>query len=454
MRRAAWLALTICALAVSIGCSAEGKSQGSATGSDSSTKAGKALFCSKGATLAFDYKKAANVKGTDGKPVGADGASNLVRELGDTGSVCGLDVSAETQKVIDDAHALVLQGKKTDALALIGAETTRVIALPRVGLPRLGTRGMALAATAEVDQKVRDLLGLGGAAQDAGDDGGRQLAEAQAAYAPELEDRLKSADWQDAVKIAAEAEKLGLDDLQERALDKVKSEVKRMADEARKSFDACLATDAQMKKLITLLALAQMTLEGSDPAIQTITSVLSDTAVASTQAHTNELPPECARWSIKVSDVLIFSGDEATWTFTAKWNGTFQVGKTGQVDGSGVGLWTFDGGFCYNGNIVVIKPSSGVMKATIGGEMRDDKQFHLLPDQTATVTAGCTEDPNVQSEVEGLLGSSIAMFEENTGEAAYVIAAQDGAVAHAEASDSGIAYKVDVTLTKRQGSGN
>lgn len=453
MGRAAWLAFAICAAGVLTACSSGGGTQPSASVGNNSVKAGKAPLCAQGTTLPFDYKKAANIKDADGTAIGADGAKSLVGELGDSDSVCGLAVSPETQKVIDDAHALVQQGKKIAALALIDAETTRVIALPTAGTPRHGTRGMALAATPAVDQKVRGLLGLGGAAQDAGDDGGRQLAEAQAAYGPALEERLKSADWQDATRIAAEAEKLGMDDLQKRAQDKVKSEVRKMADEARKSFDACIGTDAQLKKLVTLLALAQMTLDGSDPAIQTIESVLSDTAAAATQTHTNQLPPECARWTIKVSDVLTFSGDEATWTLTAKWNGTFLVGKTGRVEGDGGGLWTFDGGFCNDGHLVVIKPSSGVMKATIGGELKDDKQFHLLPDQTATVTGGCTEDPNVQTEIVGLLGLSVAMFEEKTGEAAYVIAAEDGATAHAEASDSGITYSVTVTLTKRPVSG-
>ena len=188
------------------------------SGSSGSASVTKAPLCAPGTALPFDYKKAAAVKGADGKAVGADGARTLVSDLGDTDSICGVDVSADTQKVIDDAHALVQEGKKADALALINTETARVIALPTVRMFAAGVRELALApATDKADQKARDLLALGGAAQDAGDDGAQQLAQAQAIYGPKLEARLQSADWQEAVKVAAEAQKLGLDDLAKRA---------------------------------------------------------------------------------------------------------------------------------------------------------------------------------------------------------------------------------------------
>jgi hypothetical protein len=459
MGRASWLALAICMAAVITACGGASKPQAAGAGGGSA-KTARAPLCAQGTTLSFDYKKAANVKDANGNAIGADGAKSLVQELGDTDSVCGLDVSPDTQKVIDDAQALVQQGKKTDALALIDAETTRVIALPTVAVLRYGTRGMALAATDKATQKARDLLALGGAAQDAGGAGARQLAEAQAIYGPELEARLQSADWQEAVKIAAEAEKLGLDDLEKRAQARVASEVGKMADDARANFDVCLATDAQVKRIVTLLALAQMTLQDGAAPIQTITGVLNDTAAANILLHTNKLPPDCARWNIKFtySSVLTAPGGSVTWS--GQWTGTFQVGKTGKFDGTAVGAWSTSLWTCLVGSDLLnavgrLEPASGTVKATLSGELKDDK-FHLVPATTLAVTpAGCLlEDMLPDIENPAIFGNGVDLFAQESGEdGTIVIDAKDGAVASREYSEQGADIKVTVTLTKRPAAG-
>lgn len=159
---------------------------------------------------------------------------------------------------------------------------------------------LAAADTDKADQKTRDLVALGGGAQDAGDDGARQVAEAQALYGPKFEARLQNADWQEAIAVASEAEKLGLTDLEARAKARAKSEIVKMGDDARKNFDQCLATDDRLKQMVKLLALAQL-MEVGSAAEATITSVLSDTAGANTLMHLNKLPPECARWNFKLT---------------------------------------------------------------------------------------------------------------------------------------------------------
>ena len=456
MKQALWVVVTTCLAGLLVGCGGGGNSPQPASGSGAgAAKSAKAPLCAPGTTLPFDYKKAANVKDADGKAIGADGASKAIGELGESDSVCTLAVSADTQKVIDDAHALVQQGRKTEAKALVDSETTRVIALPSAGAVRFGTRGMGLAATDKdkIDQKVRDLVGLGGAAQDAGDDGARQLAEAQALYGPKLEERLKSADWQEAIRIAAEAEKLGLDDLQKRAIAKGKSEIAKMADDARKNFDVCLSTDAQMKKIVTLLALAQL-LDVDSAVVQTITSLLNDTAAANVLLHTNKLPPECARWNIKLTAAGELHDNGGAWSYSVSWTGTFSVGKTGKVEGTAVGLWSMSGRTCIIGNVGKFTPASGSVKVTISGDLEDEK-FHLAPDTKVMVNPeGCVAEDAIAAIIGDILGTAVDLFAQESGEEAIVIPAKDGAVASREVAESGGSFKIAVAITKRQGGGN
>ena len=252
--------------------------------------------CASRAPLAFDVEAAARLplsisEPTNRAPTLVAGGMSLAQQLasalqpGDT--LCSLPVSPQTQAVIAQARALLAAGKASEAQGGLREHLRQLTAPAGAALLAVAYFPAAPAAQANPGDwrgAARDILDLAAAAYDAGDDPEpyHQAMNAWVRHYAFLE--LPSADLRQALRIEAEAELLGLEDLEQAARQRVDQIGAEMIDAAIEDFDPCHADREAVRQLLNAEATAALLgVPGLEPGEARYQAV--DTRVKQALAH-------------------------------------------------------------------------------------------------------------------------------------------------------------------------
>lgn len=222
--------------------------------------------CTGGQSLAFNIDKAAEssfgVTFSDEAPakltgLGMETAQKMADELQPGGTICSLSVSAATQAIIAEANRQAESGKRAEALKLLSQHLRRLTATAgAVHLVKLSAQDQ------NWRQDARDILGMGEVAYDLGGDPTPFHDAAQSLVSQHGQQELMEASLLDALRIEADAQLFGLEDLAQQARERIDGIATEMIDTAIEDFDPC---SADRRAVVDLLNTeAQATLLGVD----------------------------------------------------------------------------------------------------------------------------------------------------------------------------------------------
>jgi hypothetical protein len=256
-------------------------------GSSSSGEGGAASICSTQADLGLDFDLASQAPtcAADcteiGPELGRDGAEALAAEFTPADTFCSYDVSPDTQAVIDQAAELESQGKTDEALALLAKRVQE--------LSGQSAMGKAVSAPSRQSsggrQTARDILAMGQSAALWGGDDEPFINSAQAAFRDFALQELPGADLTETMRIAEEAALLGLDDIEQQALDQARDIAEREYKEASASLDPCTVTKDALKVVMKKVQIAMLlgvpsANEDSNPAFANLLQTIMQAAAA------------------------------------------------------------------------------------------------------------------------------------------------------------------------------
>jgi hypothetical protein len=229
-------------------------------GGSSSGNDGAASICSKKPDLGLDFELASRAPtcAADcteiGPELGRDGAETLAAELVPADNFCSYDVSPETQAVIDQAAELESQGKTDEALALLANRVQELSGQSAIG--------KAVSAPSRQSsggrQTARDILAMGQRVGTWGGDDEPFINAAQSAFSDFALQELPGADLTETMRIAQEAALLGLDDIEQQAMDQARDIAEREYKEASASLDPCTVTKDALKVVMKKVQIAML----------------------------------------------------------------------------------------------------------------------------------------------------------------------------------------------------
>jgi len=186
--------------------------------------------------------------------LGQTGAETLADELMSGEGFCSLNISSSSQAIFTQVEQLIGDGKNSEAQALLNTLLSN-------GKVKLGSERNLNSTSKFLSndrQKVRDLLRAAAYDQRAGGDGQTFINDAQGVYSTWAEGYIPGATIQEALRIAAEAQLLGIDGLDELALDKALELVQEDLVNAVNTFDPCTANVDDVNELLKKLAKEQL----------------------------------------------------------------------------------------------------------------------------------------------------------------------------------------------------
>lgn len=186
--------------------------------------------------------------------LGLPGAEALADELMSEDGFCSLAISSSSENIFKQVEELILDGKNSEARNLLAT----LLGNGKVIVPSNRNVANSLSFLSNDRQKVRDLLRAAAYDQRAGGDGQAYINDAQGVYSAWAEGYIPGATVEEALRIAAEAQLLGLDSLSDLALDKALELVQNDLVNAVNSFDPCTATVQDVDELLKKLAREQL----------------------------------------------------------------------------------------------------------------------------------------------------------------------------------------------------
>lgn len=267
--------------------------------------------------------------------LGQSNAQKIADDLTSEELLCALDISEETAQVFKEVEQLINDGENSEARNLL---STLLDARKHVEKVNYQTNYTNIESSAE-RQKVRELLRAAGYDIRAGGDGQSYLNQARSTYTTWATSNINNAtSVKELLKIAAESQLLGLDDLSDSAVAKAIELVKKQLEEKLNSFDPCSASNEEAGDLLDQLAKEiiltgeqgsnyNKTLEKAGQAF--IKNGKNEDAVKQTFGEYIEAPV-CSyvfEWSRTVSD---------GWTFQGSGSSCDGINWTGSVTLSGV----------------------------------------------------------------------------------------------------------------------
>jgi len=284
-------------------------------GSSSSGDNGAASICSKNPELGLELELASQAPtcAADcteiGPELGRDGAEALAAELVPADTFCSYDVSPETQAVIDQAAQLASQGETDEALGLLA---NRVQELSGQSAVR-----KALAAPSRQSsggrQAARDILAMGQRTAMWGGDDEPFINAAQSAFRDFALQELPGADLTETMRIAEEAALLGLDDIEQQALDQARDIAEREYKEASASLDPCTVTKDALKVVMKKIQIAMLlgvpsANEHDNPAFANLLQTIMQAAAAVKNKESGGMIEGCkVTGELEISYTMFFS---------------------------------------------------------------------------------------------------------------------------------------------------
>jgi len=256
-------------------------------GHPTSGASGASGICAKQPDLGFDFELASTAPtcAADctevGPELGPKGAEALAAELTPTDDFCSLDVSPETQAVIDQAADLESQGRTDEALALLASRVQELSGRSAIG--------KAAAAPSQLSpggrQAARDILAMGEQTGMWGGDDEPFINAAQSAFRDYALQDLPGADLTETLRIAEEAARLGLDDIEQQALDQARDIAEREYTDATASLDPCTVTKEALKVVMKKVQIAMLlgvssANENDNPAFADLLQTIQQAAAA------------------------------------------------------------------------------------------------------------------------------------------------------------------------------
>ncbi len=322
--------------------------------------------------------------------LGSEGAVGLAASMAPTDSFCSLVVSDSAELVIAQAMQLVEQGKSEQARQVLAEWFAEQSSQWGVGAK--------LAAPAQsgdsARQVIRDLVNAAAADQAAGGDGSAYSNAANQAFRDMFAGEIGDAGFEDSMRLAEEAWRLGENELGETAANRARKIWEEKLKGDIEDFDPCTATEKEVQDLLNSLAQAMLLgVQGSfDSGGQ-----YYDAATAKSQTAINQLtsqaaakagfpeaappPPECTvGGDIEVRQTLVFAEEPCITSvpFTLAWQG-----NTAQLEGDGgiecTHVEEFEAGtaihqqssltLSFSGTATAGTPGTVQVTLTTGGEM-------------------------------------------------------------------------------------
>jgi len=229
--------------------------------------------------------------------LGSEGAVGLAAAMAPTDSFCSLVVSDSAELVISRAMKLIEQGKSEQARQVLAEwfaeQSSQWGVAARSGhMQRVAAKLAAPAQSGDsARQVIRDLVNAAAADQAAGGDGSSYSNAANQAFRDMFAGEIGDAGFEDSMRLAEEAWRLGENELGETAANRARKiwEEKLKAD--IEDFDPCTATKEQVSDLLNSLAQAMLLgVQGSfDSGGQ-----YYDAVVAKSQTAINQLTSQAA----------------------------------------------------------------------------------------------------------------------------------------------------------------
>jgi hypothetical protein len=288
----------------------------------------------------FDLQSAAVMQTLIGESqldqLGEERAKSLANDLfSGEGTFCDLTVPADLQSALDEIQALIDSGKDGEADVLID-ELLKSIEADDISASA-ASKNAAPAFQAGGDRtraKVRNLLEVAGRAYLWGNDQKFEdaLDAARQTYQNWGSEAVDSATIKEALRIAAEASLLGLDDLSEQAKERARdlAELDLMGE--LQSYQPCSATKEDTGRLLDTAAGAELL--GVDTEDFDFMAKVREWIEIQELRKKGEDVPQCDIWQIDL--VLDMVWDRGSHLIS--WEGRFKVLEDGTLEGSGTGV--------------------------------------------------------------------------------------------------------------------
>lgn len=278
------------------------------------------------------------LEGTELGPRGESGANQLVQEyLSPADTFCGLEVSPDLKKALDEVQSLIDSGqtgeanqKLDDLLQAVEEDQFSAVRAHKKAAPAVQAGALRVRA------KVRNYLAIAARADYWGNDGKFETAmdSARGTYQSWASDVIDSASIKEALRIAAEASLLGLDDLSEDAVDRARDLVEADLIKELDRYQPCSATREDTGRLLD--AAARVELLSLDAAEYGFMSEVNEWLEIQELRKAGKAVPQCDQWQVDL--VLDNVWDRGNYLIT--WEGKFKVLEDGTLEGQGQGTHT------------------------------------------------------------------------------------------------------------------
>ncbi len=274
--------------------------------------------------------------------LGLDGAETITEELMSEDGFCSLDISPSFLAIFTQVENLLNEGKNTEARSLLSTlldgNTSKYDQVNNIKLTS--------SFLADVRQKVRDLLRAAAYDMKAGGDGLAYMDDARSTYSTWAEGQLTEATIQEALRIAAEAQLLGIEGLDEDAIDKAKELALKELNDTIESFDPCLKSVNDVDDLLKKYAVVLLLGAGDNSNHNTIMELAAQSMInnganseAVRQVYGDWIEDAVCdgfafEWTRTVSDGLTFTGQGSSCD-GINWEGTVLLSG---VNGSGASI--------------------------------------------------------------------------------------------------------------------
>lgn len=183
--------------------------------------------------------------------LGENGAQLIVDDLTSEELLCALETSDETKALFSEVEQLIIDGKKSEARNLLST----LLAAGKLSTKAINKTKHTNYYFSNERQKVRELLRAAGYDIEAGGDGGSYMDQARTNYSTWANANINNTtSIKELLKIAAEAQLLGIDDLSDEAIEKATEIAKQELEEKLESFDPCTASSEEAGDLLDQLA--------------------------------------------------------------------------------------------------------------------------------------------------------------------------------------------------------
>lgn len=270
--------------------------------------------------------------------LGMDGAEEIADALySPMDSFCGLSSSEELLSNLEEIQGVYDSGDldQADELLLNLLEAIDDDQFTEDGSGKVAALLFQTGA-ARTRRIVKNYLDVAGRAAYWGNDekADTALQAAVDTYSTWAADAVDTANIKEALRIAAEAQLLGIDGLDDQALERAHDLIALDLAGERKSYKPCSATKADTKRLLDTTAKALLL--GVEVNTYEIMAVVEEWQEIQRKRAKGEDVPQCEGWSI---EMLIDNGWDSGY-HNIVWNGVFQEREDGSLNGTGTGSIT------------------------------------------------------------------------------------------------------------------